>query len=115
MKTKEIPKIMPKGYLALDNGGLYGATSWQHYQVDTTLTAGEYKLVIAWFNDDSDGDQTPAAIDNISIALRPDTPTAIETGAGIENKAVKFIYNNQVYIMLNGVIYNITGQKVEMK
>ena len=106
---------LPEGHIALDNGGLYGATAWQHLvKDDVEVVPGRWKLVVAWFNDDSDGDQTPAAIDNISIRHKA-FPTDIEAGAGIESKAVKFIYNNQVYILLNGTVYNITGQKVEIK
>ena len=106
---------LPEGHIALDNGGLYGATAWQHLvKDDVEVVPGRWKLLVAWFNDDSDGDQTPAAIDNISIRHKA-FPTDIEAGAGIESKAVKFIYNNQVYILLNGTVYNITGQKVEIK
>lgn len=106
---------LPEGYIALDGGGLYGATEWQHYVADDVeVVPGQYKLVFAWFNDESDGEDTPAAIDNISIKHK-DNPTDIQSGAGIENKAVKFIYNNQVYILLNGNVYNITGQKVELR
>ena len=106
---------LPEGYIALDGGGLYGVTEWQHYVADDVeVVPGQYKLVFAWFNDESDGEDTPAAIDNISIKHK-DNPTDIQSGAGIENKAVKFIYNNQVYILLNGNVYNITGQKVELR
>ena len=106
---------LPAGHIALDNGGLYGVTTWQRLvKDDVEVTPGLWKLLVAWFNDDSDGDQTPAAIDNISIKHKA-YPTDIEAGAGIESKAVKFIYNDQVYILLNGAVYNITGQKVELK
>ena len=33
----------------------------------------------------------------------------------INGKAVKFIRNNHVYILINGTVYNVTGQKVEVK
>jgi len=40
-------------------------------------------------------------------------PTAIDAvGAGDANKPVKFIYRDQMYILLNGVIYDATGKKV---
>ena len=29
--------------------------------------------------------------------------------------AIKFIRDNHVYIMLNGKVYNVTGQAVELK
>lgn len=40
-------------------------------------------------------------------------PTAIDAvGAGDATKPVKFIYRDQMYILLNGVIYDATGKKV---
>lgn len=40
-------------------------------------------------------------------------PTAIDAvGAGDATKPVKFIYHDQMYILLNGVIYDATGKKV---
>ena len=107
--------LLPAGYIALDGGGLYGATEWQHHVADNiAVVPGLYKLVFAWFNDESDGEDAPAAIDNISIRHKA-YATDIQSGAGIGNKAVKFLHNNQVYILLNGNVYNITGQKVELK
>jgi hypothetical protein len=42
-------------------------------------------------------------------------PTAISnTGDGIDGKAVKFIRNENVFILVNGVIYDATGRKVEV-
>ena len=75
---------------------------------------GIYRLVFAWVNDDDYSDGDPAAIDNIAIRHEA-YPTDIEGGAGIENTAIKFIHNDQVYIFLNGTVYTITGQKVELK
>ena len=76
---------LPEGYIALDNGGLYGATDWQHHSSDAEIEAGQYKLVFAWFNDDSDGDDTPAAIDNISIQEKGQETGLINGNAGIFN------------------------------
>lgn len=104
---------LPESAIALDNGGLYGQSDWKYEQKLFNVTAGDYKLVVAWFNDEADGD-LPGAIDNISI-VSGDAITNIESGAGFENKAIKFIHNDQVYILLNGTVYTITGQKVEMK
>lgn len=106
---------LPEGYIALDNGGLYGATDWQHYSSDAEIEAGQYKLVFAWFNDESDGDDTPAAIDNISIQEKG-PETGLEGNAGIFNngEAFKFLRDNKVFILVNGVIYDATGRKVEV-
>ena len=107
---------VPADWIALDGGALVSATEWQHKDVTVDdINPGLYQVVFVWRNDGSSGSQTPAAIDNIHIQHLA-YPTGInETGAGIENKAVKFIYNNQVYILLNGNVYNITGQKVELR
>jgi hypothetical protein len=41
-------------------------------------------------------------------------PTAIDAvGAGDATKPVKFIYHDQMYILLNGVIYDATGKRVQ--
>lgn len=106
----------PADWIALDGGALYGTTDWQHKDVTVdNVVSGLYQVVFLWRNDGSGGDQSPAAIDNVSI--RSYSPaTGIESGAGIEGaKAVKFIRNNQVYILVNGTVYNVTGQKVEVK
>lgn len=106
---------LPEGYIALDNGGLYGATDWQHYSSDTEVAAGQYKLVFAWFNDESDGEDAPAAIDNISIQEKG-PETGLEGNAGIFNngEAFKFLRDDKVFILVNGVIYDATGRKVEV-
>lgn len=106
---------LPEGYIALDNGGLYGATDWQHYSSDAEVAAGQYKLVFAWFNDESDGEDAPAAIDNISIQEKG-PETGLEGNAGIFNngEAFKFLRDNKVFILVNGVIYDATGRKVEV-
>ena len=106
---------LPEGYIALDNGGLYGATDWQHYSSDAEVAAGQYKLVFAWFNDESDGEDAPAAVDNISI-LEKGPETGLEGNAGIFNngEAFKFLRDNKVFILVNGVIYDATGRKVEV-
>ena len=100
----------------LDNKSpLVAQSAWTRKSAIASIPAvGMYRLVFIWINDDLDSDGAPAAIDNISI-MHKDNPTDIQSGAGIENKAVKFIYNNQVYILLNGNVYNITGQKVELR
>ena len=79
------------------------------------MAAGQYKLVFAWFNDESDGEDAPAAIDNISIQEKG-PETGLEGNAGIFNngEAFKFLRDNKVFILVNGVIYDATGRKVEV-
>ena len=60
---------VPTGWVDLA-GRLNDVTDWQH--LDTVInipTAGNYQIVFCWRNDSSQGDQDPAAIDNISISL----------------------------------------------
>ena len=111
--TAGIPTL-PEEFIALDNGALYGQAEWQHVRlVFQVEAAGDYKLLVAWINDEADG-ETPGAIDNIAI-ISGDAITGIEGNAGFENKAVKFIQNDHVYILINGVIYDVTGRKVGVK
>ena len=107
---------LPTGAVALDGGQeLYGAEGWHDFSIDLeNVSAGLYKLVFAWFNDEQEGEDTPAAIDNITVVYTS-YPTGISNGAGIENQAVKFIHNDHVYILLNGNVYTVTGQKVELR
>lgn len=106
---------LPEGYIALDNGGLYGATEWQHHSSDAQIAAGLYKLVFAWFNDEQLGEDSPAAIDNITIQEKGQETGLINGNAGIFNngEAFKFLRDNKVFILVNGVIYDATGRKVE--
>lgn len=110
------PTGLPTGWKALDGGSkLNLSDAWQtKSETIESLAPGYYYVVFAWRNDNSTGAQSPAAVDNIHIQHVDD-----ETGignAGIEGaKAIKFIRNNQVYILINGTVYNVTGQKVEVK
>lgn len=111
--TAGIPTL-PEDFIALDNGALYGQAEWQHVRlVFQVEAAGDYKLLVAWINDEADG-ETPGAIDNIAI-ISGDAITGIEGNAGFENKAVKFIQDQNIYILINGVIYDVTGRKVGVK
>ena len=106
---------LPAGWIALDGGTkLNLSDEWANKVVSVEVDPALYYVVFAWRNDNSTGAQAPAAVDNIVIR-HTDFPTGIESGAGIESNAVKFIRNDQVYIMINGAIYNVTGQKVELK
>ena len=107
---------LPTGWKAADGGTkLNLSDAWQSKSVVVeNIVPGYYQFVFAWRNDNSTGAQSPAAVDNIHIQ-HLDYPTDIEGNAGITNQAVKFLHNNQVYILVNGVVYSITGQKVEVK
>ena len=70
---------LPTGWLSLDNDhALQGVTEWQQARAAMDLEPGLYKVVVAWVNDDQDGNNTPAAIDNFSVVLRNcHQPTAL--------------------------------------
>ena len=109
------PTGLPAGWIALDGGTkLNLSEEWESKVVSVEVDPALYYVVFAWRNDNSTGAQAPAAVDNIHIQHLA-YPTDIESGAGIESNAVKFIRNDQVYIMINGAVYNVTGQKVELK
>ena len=60
---------LPTGWIALDGGSqLNSATEWQTVGNNIIIpTDGAYQMVLAWWNDDTGGDNPPAAIDNVSI------------------------------------------------
>lgn len=64
---------LPVGWIALDGGGqLSQSTDWVSYSGAANITtAGNYKVVFAWCNDNSQGTQPPAAIDNFSVIKLP--------------------------------------------
>ena len=108
---------IPAAAIALDeNDGLYFQNEWQHLSKEVNVPAGLYKLAVAWFNDDNAdfGEDYPGAIDNIRIREKG-APTSISnTGFGTDGKAIKFIRDEKVFILVNGVIYDATGRKVEV-
>ncbi|MBR5982399.1 MAG: leucine-rich repeat protein, partial [Bacteroidales bacterium] len=59
----------PSDWIDITNpaGKLNLASSWQHSEKDIPIEAGTYYLVFFWKNNNSSGDQPPAALDNISI------------------------------------------------
>jgi hypothetical protein len=107
---------VPAGWKAADGGAqLSRSDAWTSKSVIVEdIVPGYYQVAFAWRNDNGTGDQSPAAVDNIHIQ-HLDYPTAIGNIEGEGTEAVKFLYNDQVYILINGVVYNITGQKVEVK
>ena len=78
---------LPEGWIAFDNGAkLYKSTEWQTLNKEVVIpTAGRYNVVFAWYNDQWDGTNPPAAIDNVSIAplscLQPTNLLCIATTA----------------------------------
>ena len=105
---------LPATWIALDgDAALYGETEWQHKRVELAVEPGLYKVVFVWINDDADSEGEPAAIDNFSISLKPAAGTGLDGNAAIENKAVKFIKDNHVYILINGAVYDVTGRRVK--
>lgn len=106
---------LPAGWIAIDDStALVSQEALQQKSVVVPVT-GLYRVVFVWINDDSNSDGAPAAINNLSISHKS-YPTDIEgANAGKDTKAIKFIRDNHVYIMLNGKVYNVTGQAVELK
>lgn len=110
------PTGLPTGWKAADGGSkLNLSDAWQSKSVVVeNIVPGYYLLVFAWRDDTSTGAQSPAAVDNLHIQ-HLDYPTAIGGTDAEGVQAVKFIENDHVYILINGTVYNVTGQKVEMK
>ena len=74
----------PTGWIDIANptGILNQQTEWQTSDATIELNAGAYNLVFFWKNDYSGGSQTPAAVDNVSIARSTFTITASAEGLG---------------------------------
>ncbi len=59
---------LPSGWIALDGGNkLNQATEWQNQLAVANVPEGNYYLVFLWRNDTSNGNNPPAAVDNVSI------------------------------------------------
>jgi hypothetical protein len=59
---------LPTGWIDLGNGPLNENSSWQTYvNRFQTPTSGIYQLTFFWKNDESEGVQPPAAVDNLTI------------------------------------------------
>ncbi len=107
-------ETLPANAIALDNEGLYFQNEWQSMEKEVPVSAGLYKLVVAWFTDDDDhGEDYPGAIDNISIIKKSDDPTGINGIGSDAEKAVKFIHEDKIFIRINGAIYDATGRRVK--
>lgn len=61
---------LPEGWIALDGGTQLNLSSdWNIYSEDNEVpSAGDYKMAFIWRNDNSEGNNPPAAIDNIVIS-----------------------------------------------
>ena len=106
---------LPAGWMALDGGAALVATNvFTRQDAIVSVPAGHYRVAFIWINDDSFTDGDPAAI-NCLYVKRGDATGIQEGNAGFDNKAIKFIENDHVYILINGAVYNVTGQKVERK
>ena len=51
----------------------------------------------------------------IHVILRPKVPTGVDNidADAYSDQPVKFLYHDQMYILLNGVIYDATGKRVQ--
>ncbi len=59
---------LPSGWIALDGGHQLSKNAWwQTNFSEIYVPTGDYRMVFAWRNDSSVGNQPPAAIDNVSI------------------------------------------------
>jgi uncharacterized repeat protein (TIGR02543 family) len=69
-----------------------GSTSWQPASINIPASSGAKRLVFSWLNDDSEGSQPPAAIDDVQI-VETDSATIVVTntnnsGAGSLRQAI---------------------------
>ena len=82
--------LTPAGWQDVVGGKLNESNSWQSASGTFTVTdAGLYKVVFMWRNDNSTGNNPPAAIDNVLIqALDCPAPTALTLDSISDTKAV---------------------------
>ena len=125
-------KSVPAGTIALCDLSLTSDSTKLNLQttfseVITTVLIpqhGDYKLLFGWGNDSSSGTQKPFAVGGVSLKLisgkdvdsEVDPETGLDTLNGVDgDKAQKFIENGHVFILHHGVIYDVTGRRVELK
>ena len=74
----------PNGWIDIANpsGQLSEESDWQHSEKAVALETGAYNLVFLWLNDDDYAEQTPAAIDNVSVVRSTFTINASVGGDG---------------------------------
>ncbi len=74
--TLVVAGVLPTEYLERLNG----TTEFKNHEIVIPASyAGNKILVFTWSNDNSNGNQTPAAVDNISIKATCTAPTNLET------------------------------------
>ena len=80
----------PTDWIAVDGGSKLNLQS--NWQVNTKTvnvpTVGEYNLVFYWKNDNSQGTQPPAAVDDIEVAAPCTATAAISVGSVMTTSAV---------------------------
>ena len=101
------------------------AGNWENVSQTVTLVGhGTYRLLFFWRNDTSGGEQNPFAVGGISLKVIGEgyDSSAHEDPDGFDNisgngadEAQKFISNGHVFILHRGVIYDVTGRRVELK
>jgi hypothetical protein len=90
---------LPSGWIALDGGNaLNNESDWQLFEsaVIDVPVAGEYKMVLAWRDDTSSGDNPPAAVDNIHIVK-------VDSIYVNDSRYATFYTENYAYIMPEGL------------
>ena len=86
---------LPANWIALDDGGKLNLKSdWQSKDVAVRVD-GTYYLVFAWRNDNADGNNPPAAIDNVSI-------TKLEASYNAEDLSVGSVTTTSATISWEG-------------
>lgn len=80
----------PTNWIAVDGGSKLNLQSdWQvNSRTVNVSTAGEYNLVFYWKNDNSQGTQPPAAVDDIEVAAPCTATAAISVGSVMTTSAV---------------------------
>ena len=88
--------------------GTWGACAW----VGQEATGAAYYSYTGYYGlEEAQQNFLPKM--TIVYAPKLEATGLIETGAGIDGKAIKFIRDNHVYILVNGVLYDATGRKIE--
>ena len=107
---------LPSGWIALDGGGkLNQSTEWQTASNDVWVPAGVYKMVFAWRNDYSTGNNPPAAIDNVSV-VPVACPTPVNFAAlNVANNAAQLGWNGPEAIDSYTVRYRATRHALFME
>lgn len=87
---------LPTGWIALDDGALAGSSDWQNVtSSEIHLDAGTYTVVLAWRNDDSNGSNPPAAVDNFAIEKVACSAPGAPTIASITQNSAVVRWNAQ--------------------